>query len=86
MTAFGRAVAAQEAELGDVVQLGDEEGDFYHTLLITKKEGREITHTDFFEDGISGGENSSQIRKAFAKQLGLPELISSSALLKIINL
>lgn len=50
-----------------------------------KKEGREITHTDFFEDGISGGENSSQIRKFFAKQLGLPELISSSALLKIIN-
>lgn len=51
----------------------------------SKKEGKEITHTDFFEDGISGGENSSQIRKAFAKKLGLPELISSSALLKIIN-
>lgn len=51
----------------------------------SKKEGREITHTDFFEDGISGGENSSTIRKAFAKNLGLPEMISSSALLKIIN-
>lgn len=51
----------------------------------SKKEGREITHTDFFEDGISGGENSSQFRKSFAKHLGLPEMISSSALLKIIN-
>ncbi len=51
----------------------------------SKKQGREITHTDFFEDGISGGENSSKIRKAFAKELGLPEKISSSALLKIIN-
>ena len=51
----------------------------------SKKEGREITHTDFFEDGISGGENSSEIRKAFANYLGLPERISSSALLKIIN-
>ncbi len=51
----------------------------------SKKQGREITHTDFFEDGISGGENSSRIRKAFAKELGLPEKISSSALLKIIN-
>ena len=51
----------------------------------SKKEGREITHTDFFEDGISGGENSSSIRKAFARELGLPEKISSSALLKIIN-
>lgn len=51
----------------------------------SKKEGREITHTDFFEDGISGGENSSSVRKALAKELGLPEKISSSALLKIIN-
>ena len=51
----------------------------------SKKEGREITHTDFFEDGISGGENSSQIRKALARELDLPEHISSSALLKIIN-
>ncbi len=51
----------------------------------TKKEGREITHTDFFEDGISGGENSSVIRKALAKELCLPEKISSSSLLKIIN-
>ena len=50
-----------------------------------KTECYKITHTDFFEDGISGGENSSEIRKALAKQLDLPERISSSALLKIIN-
>ena len=50
-----------------------------------KKQGKEITHTDFFEDGISGGENSSHIRKELAKQLELPERISSSSLLKIIN-
>lgn len=50
-----------------------------------KIEHQEITHTDFFEDGISGGENSSQIRKALAKELELPERISSSSLLKIIN-
>lgn len=50
-----------------------------------KKSGNEITHTDFFEDGVSGGENSSQIRKALAKELELPERISSSSLLKIIN-
>ncbi len=46
---------------------------------------REITHTDFFEDNISGGENSSEIRKALARELDLPERISSSALLKLIN-
>ena len=50
-----------------------------------KQEGREITRTDFFEDGISGRDNSSEIRKKLAKSLGLPERISSSALLKIIN-
>ncbi len=50
-----------------------------------KTEGREITHTDFFDDGISGGENSSVIRKALAKELDLPEKISSSSLLKVIN-
>ena len=51
-----------------------------------KKSGNEITHTDFFEDGVSGGENSSEIRKMLAKELDLPERISSSSLLKIINL
>ncbi len=50
-----------------------------------KTEGREITHTDFFEDGISGGENSSERRRALARQLDLPERISASNLLKIIN-
>ena len=48
-------------------------------------ESRKITHTDFFEDGISGGENSSFIRKALARELNLPEMISTSSLLKIIN-
>ena len=51
-----------------------------------KKQTREITHTDFFEDGVSGGENSSIIRKNLARELDLPEKISASSLLKIINL
>ena len=51
----------------------------------SKNDIKEITHTDFFEDEISGGENSSVIRKALAKELDLPERISSSSLLKLIN-
>lgn len=51
----------------------------------SKTESREITRTDFFEDGISGKDNSSEIRKALAKELDLPERISASSLLKIIN-
>ena len=50
-----------------------------------KPVGREITYTDFFEDGITGRENSGEMRKKLARRLNLPEKISSSALLKIIN-
>lgn len=50
-----------------------------------KSGGREITYTDFFEDGITGHENSGEMRKKLARRLNLPEKISSSALLKIIN-
>ena len=32
---FGREVSAGLARVGDVIQLADEAGDFYHTLLIT---------------------------------------------------
>lgn len=46
---------------------------------------REITKTDFFEDGVSGKAQSSELRKKLAVHLGLPERISASALLKIIN-
>lgn len=52
----------------------------------SKTESREITRTDFFEDGISGRDNSSEIRKALARELQLPERISASSLLKIINI
>lgn len=45
-----------------------------------------VTKTDFFLDGVSGREQSSYIRKELAKSLGLPERISASALLKVINL
>ena len=50
-----------------------------------KPGGREITYTDFFEDGITGRKNSGEMRKKLARRLNLPEKISSSALLKIIN-
>lgn len=32
---FGREVGENEAGIGDVVQLGDADGDFYHTIIIT---------------------------------------------------
>ena len=47
---------------------------------------REISRTDFFEDGISGKKDSSTLRKRLAKSLNLPERISASSLLRIINM
>ncbi len=32
---FGREVGAEGIEVGDVIQLADSTGDFYHTLLVT---------------------------------------------------
>lgn len=39
---FGRRVELSEAELGDLIQLQNAEGRFYHTLVITKIEENEI--------------------------------------------
>lgn len=39
---FGREITSDEAEIGDVVQLAKEDGDFYHTLLIVGFDGEEI--------------------------------------------
>lgn len=45
----GREVAAGDLSLGDVIQLGREEGDHYHTLLVTGYESGSYlvaAHTD----------------------------------------
>ena len=46
---FGREVRAREIEIGDFIQLADDEGDYYHTLIITGFEPNDIlicAHTD----------------------------------------
>ena len=49
----------------------------------TKKES--ITRMDLYDDGFSGGENSSFKRKMLLKYLDLPELLSVSGMLDILN-
>ena len=39
---FGRDVSRGSVQIGDVVQLADETGDFYHTLIVSKIENGEI--------------------------------------------
>ena len=48
-------------------------------------ERRQITSLDFYEHGLSGGENSKDKRKALLKALALPERISSSSMIKVLN-
>ncbi len=53
-----------------------------HTEVPSKK----ITSTDFYEDGISGGKDSKQLRTELLKALDLPTRLSTSSLLKLINI
>lgn len=53
----------------------------------TKSDGvGAITKYDFYSDGLSGGKDSTALRKAFARKLSLPEKISANALLDVVNL
>lgn len=52
----------------------------------TKKEkDRLITKADFFELGLSGKENSAELRTLLATHLGLPSKLSANMLLDVVN-
>ena len=44
-----------------------------------------VTKTDFYNDGLTGKSNSTELRKAFCKHLNLPPKLSANALLELIN-
>ena len=44
-----------------------------------------ITRMDFYEAGLSGGENSAALRQLLLKELALPSYLSSAALLEAVN-
>lgn len=50
------------------------------------RSSRKITKRDFFDDGLSGAENSSELRKRLTVKLGFPSNMSSNALLNALNL
>lgn len=56
-------------------------------ILLTdnNKKEKEITNINLFEDGLSGGENSSLNRQKLLKYLNLPELLSTSSMLDVLN-
>ncbi len=44
-----------------------------------------VTKLDLFEAGLSGGNNSAEKRSELLKYLGMPELMTTNAMLEIIN-
>lgn len=55
------------------------------TTAVTNEKRRLITPLDLYEHGLSGKPNSAEKRKKLLKKLSLPERLSSSALIKILN-
>ena len=53
--------------------------------LETKERGKKITKTDLFSKGLSGRENSSQLRREFLKSADLPQNLSTNAMLDVLN-
>ncbi len=52
----------------------------------TQQNPNTITKQDFVELGLSGGANSSALRKQILKALNLPEHMSSNAMLQVVSL
>lgn len=50
------------------------------------KEKRQITKTDFYLDGLSGGDGAKALRATLAKAFSLPEDMTANALLEALNL
>lgn len=55
------------------------------TASVTDEKRRLITNVDLYEYGLSGRENSGRKRKKLLAALSLPERMSTSSLVKILN-
>lgn len=55
------------------------------TASVSEEKRRLITGLDLYEAGLSGGSGSAEKRKMLLKSLSLPERMSTSAMIKILN-
>ncbi len=51
----------------------------------SSEEKRKITKLDLYEDGFSGGADSSKKRQVLLRELGLPERLTAKALVPVFN-
>lgn len=49
------------------------------------RQGREITYTDLYEWGLSGGQGSAKVRREFLLKIGIPPRLSKKALCQVLN-
>ena len=54
--------------------------------LTERRPMKEVTKSDFFADGLSGGDGSAERRKRLCRLLELPDNMSANALLAAVNL
>lgn len=50
-----------------------------------RKDKPDITNYTLYEYGLSGGKNSRELRAVLQKSLGLPKLMSATALIEVLN-
>ena len=79
--------ASKDGYLG-VEGIGDEELEALFLPFATSEERQraELSKTDMYELGLSGGKNSSELRQRLALSLGLPKNMSANALLAALNI
>ena len=77
-----------EGKLGvEGVELGILKDAFEKAGIIGKKKvsSKKIERIDLFEDGFFGGDNSSEKRAVLLRKLELPEKLSTTGLLEVLN-
>ena len=55
------------------------------TSDVAENEREPITKTDLFTLGLSGGKNSSELRRQLLEHLKLPSLLSANSMLEVLN-
>lgn len=88
----GKEKRKETASAEGLLGIEGTDSDILYSLLLpfTAEEtvGRTewLTKKEWYADGFSGGENAAEKRKFIAKEFGLPDNLSSTALLEAINL
>lgn len=65
-----------------IIEAFEKAGILYQENNVERKE---ITKLHFFEDGLTGGENSVKKRAKLLKELNLPQLLTTNSMLSILN-